>query len=329
MAGCATAPVVETPPPETIPPAPATTVPPPTTEPAPELVVEPLAGFEARSVVFGNVEYRVTDVKVSNQTLRSYASGADPEIGDEFFAFLDITAVNQMSGTMSGRLDASIYRLELADAEVGAADQMGFLSDLTGFIRANTGVDSFLAFPVAEGTDLSSAVLVIGASPDRRARLPLTGPVPEHPYPLEVELGVSAEGDSPTNPGGRIVFTVLGARLTEDSPHENATSPTGLRANEDELFLVFHVQAEKIAGGGPDAINTSAFRLIVDGVPRSPWDAASHPQGSQGSPRLDPGSAVDVWVAFMLPVDAVDLVLQAGLVSGDPALIPIELPPLP
>lgn len=302
-------------------------------EPAPDdepvLITEELAGFAPRSVRFSNVEFTVTGVRTSNQQLRSYAQGGDPAIDEDgLYAYLDITAVNAMSSTMTERLGPGHYKLLLGGNELDAAEELGFLSDLTGFIRANTGVDSFLAFPLDGPMDLAGSELIIGVPPDRRASLPLTGDVPPPAYPVEVELSGSAVGTSPTNPG-TIEFTLLGATLAEDQPLEFATSPTGLRANEDELFLVIHLRAHKVSGGGSDHLGPSAFRLIVDGVPRAPWSSATAPGGSQGSPIVQAGAAIDVWVGFLVAIDASEVALQAGDFDADPAILPIELPPLP
>lgn len=307
----------------TVPPTTATTV------PEPLLVSEDLAGFEPRSVVFANLELAVTGVRLSNQDLRSYAEGGEPEVDEErFHAFLDVTATNRMSSTLADGLEVETYQLRIGEEVFPAAEEMGFLSDLTGLISPNTAVDTFLAFPVPADTDLGGATLVIGVPPDRPATLPLTGSVPEPVFPIEVELEGSAEGVGPTNQG-TVVFTVLGAVLSEDLPQEQATSPTGLRADEDELFLVLHVRAEKVAGPGAELLNTDTFRLLVDGTPRSPWDSAADPAGSPGPPTLDPGAAADAWVAFLIPVDSRDLVLEVGDFAADPGLIPIPLPDLP
>ncbi len=302
---------------------PATT----TTEPEPVLVSEELTGFETRSVVFANVEFIITGVRVSNQELRSYAAGGEPVIDEEnFYAYLDITALNTMTGSQTGGIGVEAFRLLLDGGEFSAADQMSFLSDVTSIIRPNSSVESFLAFQVPEEIDLASGVLVIGVPPDRRASLPLTGDVLAGSYPIQVELGDSAEGVGPTN-GGTIVFTVLDATLSEDRPHE-ATSPTGLRANEDELFLVVHVRAEKVSGRGGDLLSSDAFRLIVDGVPRSPWNSANDPRGINSAPIVEPGAAVDAWVAFLVPIDATELGLQVGDFEEDPGVIPLDLPAL-
>jgi hypothetical protein len=221
---------------------------------------------------------------------------------------------------------ATDFRLEIAGEVFPAIDEMAFLSNLTGFIQANSAVQSFLSFAVHEGVTLAEAVLRVGSPPDRIASLPLTGAVPEPVYPLELDVSGSAEGVGPTNPG-TVVFTLLGASLHEDKPHEHSTSPTGHRANADELFLVLHVRAEK-ASGGPDLLGTGAFRLVVDGVPQAPWDSAGHPAGSAGSPQLAAGAAVDAWVAFLIPTSATELALQVGRFDQDPGLIPVNLPPL-
>ncbi len=308
----------------------STTAPTPTAtlEPVPVLMVEELEGFEPRRVVFANLEFTVTGVRRSNQELRSYGEGGEPIVDEEnAYVYLDISALNRLSSSMSERLTPEIYKLILGDLQVPAVPQMQFLSELSGFIPADSGVDSFLAFQVPPDAELTDPALVIGAPPDRLAHLPLSGPLPEPIFPLEIEVESSAEGVGPTN-GGTIVFTVLGATLSEDNPHEHATSPTGARANEDELFLVVHVRAEKVSGRGSDLLghHGDAFRLLVDGVPRAPWDSATHPSGSVASPSVDPGAAVDAWVAFLIPVEASELILQVGDFEQDPGLIPLELP---
>lgn len=302
--------------------APETTA---TTEPAPTLSEEPLDGFEERSVVFGNVELTVTRVLKSNQEPSSYAEGGDPTIAeDATFAYLDIRATNLLTRTQVGLGDEA-FALRIDSEPVLADESMSFLSDITDILQAGSSVDSFLAFPVPEGADLGEGVLVIGSGEDRPEELPLTGPVPEPDYPTTVELTGSAEGVGPTN-AGTIVYTVLEATWSEDVPHEDANSPTGIRADVGELFLVIHIRAEKVEGRGADLLGDD-FRLFVDGVPQAPWDTAEDPTGSTGSPTVEPGSAVDAWVAFIVPADTEDLGLQVGAIDEDPGLIDLAIAP--
>ena len=300
-----------------------------TTEAEPVLMSTALAGFEPRSVVFANVDFNITQAWISNQEPRSYAEDGEPVIDEEnFYAYLDITAVNMMSSTQTSGMGVETYKLVVDGREFAADFSMSFLSEVAGIIPPNTGVDTFLAFPVPEDIDLTNAILIIGVPPDRLGELALTGEVPEPIYPVQFELTGSAEGVGPTN-GGTIVFTVLDGTLSEDQPHEHANSPTGLRANEDELFFVIHVRAEKISGRGGDVLGGgNGYRLLVDGVPRAEWDSAIHPDGSNESPFAEPGVAADGWVAFLVPIDAAELVLQVGDFEENPGEIPLELPPL-
>lgn len=295
----------------------------PTTEPEPIVESIDLEGFETRSVVFGNVEVEVTAVRTSTEDLRSFEEGGEPVVGDgTVHAILDIAATN-LTGRTQIALGDDAFRLRVDGIEIAGAESLSFLSEVGSSLRPQATVESFLAFPVEAGVDLSTATLVVGASPDRPAELPLSGPVPEPTFPVTLELEGEAEGTGPTN-GGTYVFTLLEATLAEDQPHEDANSPTGIRADEGELFLVIHVRAEKIDGRGNDGL-ADAFRLIVDGTPTAPWDVADDPTGSASTPTGTPGAAVDAWVAFLIAEDVETAELQVGHVDEEPGLIPLNL----
>ncbi|HUH07021.1 MAG TPA: hypothetical protein VML96_04345 [Egibacteraceae bacterium] len=290
---------------------------------APVLHAEELEGFEQRSVVYANVEFTVTGARLTNQELSSYFEGADPVVEEgAVYAILDITASNLMTSSL-GELSEELYSLGIDGESFDPDPSMSFRSEASRLLQPTTTVDTALAFPVPEDVDFGAAVLLIGAAPDRGAQLPLTGPVDEPAYPIEIAADGSAPGIGPTN-AGDLVFTVLGAVLSEDRPHEHATSPTGDRADEGELFLVVTVRAEKTDGRGRELLS-DAFRLLVDGVPRAPWDVADSPEGSVSTPSVDLGAAVDAYVAFLIPEDATDLVLQVGDVEADPGLIPLDV----
>lgn len=294
-------------------------------EPDAEVVTTDLTGFQPRNVVFANVELSVTAAHVTNQDLGSYAEGSEPTVDAEGpFLVLDVRATNLLGSTQVDIPDAA-FTLLVGETPTSLDQRVSFLSEVPGIISANASVESFLAFPVAEGADLTGAALVVGAPPDRVEMLPLTGPVPEPDYPISEPLEGSAEGVGPTN-GGTISFTLLEATLSEDVPHEKATSPTGVRADEGELFLVLHVRAVKTAGRGNDLL-TDGIRLLVDGAPIAPWDLAIDPQGSDQSPTIEPGATSEFWAAFMLPGDAEELALQVGDFSEEPGVIPFTLPP--
>ena len=287
----------------------------------PTLSEAQVAGFEERDVTFANLTYKVLDAHVSNQDLRSYADGGEPEATDTSHLILDVQVANPTGRQIES--DADAISLEVGNDTAGVADD--FLSDATGFIPANETVDGFLAFEVDVDAPVAEAVLVLGAAPDRPARLPLTGVVPEPNFPIELRVSGTANGTGPTN-GGTIRFELLDATLFDDLPHVDTTSPTGERADEGEIFLQVHLRATKTDGRGNDLLADNAFRLLVDGVPRGPFDSATTPEGSTPTPTAEPDVAVDLWVLFAIDAEADAYVLLVGEADEAPGSIPIELP---
>ena len=287
----------------------------------PTLSDEPIDEFEERAATFGNLTYHVLDAHVSNQSLRSYADGTEPEATDTSHLILDVEVENSTGRQIES--DADAISLELGDDSAGVAED--FLTDATGFIPANETVDGFLAFEVESDAPAEDAVLVLGVAPDRPERLPLTGDVPENEFPVDVTVSGTAEGTGPTN-GGTIRFELLDATLFDDLPHGETTSPTGERADEGEIFVQVHLRATKIDGRGNDILSDGAFRMLVDGVPRGPFDSATAPGGSTPTPTAEPGVAVDTWVLFAIDAGADTYVLEVGDLDEAPGSIPIELP---
>ena len=282
---------------------------------------EPVAGFEERDVTFANLTYTVVDAHVSNQDLRSYAEDTEPEATGTSHLILDVQVANPTGRQIES--DADAISMEVGDDTAGVAAD--FLTDATGLIPANETVDGFLAFEVDVDAPVAEAVLILGAAPDRPVRLPLTGDVPEPAFPVELTVSGTADGTGPTN-GGTIRFELLGATLFDDLPHGDTTSPTGERSDEGKFFVQVHLRATKINGRGNDLLGINAFRLLVDGVPRGPFDSATAPDGSAPTPTAQPGVAVDAWVLFAVDAGADTYVLQVGDLDEAPGSIPIELP---
>ena len=290
-----------------------------------EVTSSPIAGFDERSVRFANLDYTVTGATVTDQDLRTYADGTDPEPGEETHLILDVEVENSTARQLESDPDTIV--LELDGDRAGVADD--FLTDATGFIGANETVDGFLAFEVDADAELAGAVVVFGATPDREARLPITGDVDDPDFPIDVDVTGTADGVGPTN-GGTLRFELLGAALFDDLPHGDTTSPTGERADEDEVFIQLHVQITKTDGRGNDVIAPdAAFRLLVDDVARSPFDVATAPEGSTPTPTAEPGATVDAWVLFAVDSTASTHVLQVGDPDEATGTIVVELPTIP
>lgn len=287
----------------------------------PTLTETPIEGFEERSATFGNLTYVVSSAAVTNQDLRSYAEGSEPEPTETTHLVLEVTVENPTARQIES--DADAIRLDVDGDELAVADD--FLTDATGFIGANQTVDGFLAFEVDADASIDDATLVFGADPDRPVLLPLTEPVPEQELPLVVEVTGTAVGTGPTN-GGTLSFELLEATLFADLPHGDTTSPTGERADEGEIFVQLHVQVTKTEGRGNDLLSDAAFKLLVDDVPRAPFDSATAPEGSTPTPTAEPGATVDAWVLFAVDAGADSYVLQVGAADDSPGTITIDLP---
>lgn len=319
-------PVVEATEVPTTPPEPTATevptaTPDPTPTPEPQVIEEAIAGFAEGTVVFGNVEYTATRAVVTNQDLRSYAEGTEPEVDEGArYVVVDVTATNLLGSTQIG-LDDDQVGLVVGDIRLPL--EQGFLSDITTFVQPAATVRSFVAFALAADDDPAAAAVVFGATPDRLAALPLTAAVTDLGYPIVTPIEGQGVGTGPTN-GGTLVFELQEALVAIDLPHEAVTSPTGQRADVGEVFVRLHVTVEKTEGRGNDLLS-DAFRLVVDGAPTEPFDVAETPTGSNGSATAVPGAVVDAWVLFLVPVDAGELALQVGAFDQDPDLIPLEL----
>lgn len=287
-----------------------------------ELLEVPVAGFAERSATFANLDYTLLDATVTNQDLRAYADGSGPSATANTHLIVDVRVTNDTARQLES--DADAIALELDGRNIGVADD--FLSDVTGFIGANQEVDGFLAFAVDPDTAVDDAVIVFGVEPDRTVSLPLTGAVDPDVFPVELALTGAANGAGPTN-SGTIAFEVIEGTLFVDLPHGDTTSPTGERADEGEVFIQVHVQATKTDGRGNDLLSDAAFRLLVDGVARAPFDVATAPTGSTPTPTAEPGVTVDAWVLFAVDAGADTYVLEVGDADapGGPGSIPLAI----
>lgn len=299
----------------------AETAPTTASDDGPALTEEDVAGFEIREATFGNLTYVLTSAHVTNQDLRTYADQSEPEPTDATHLILDVEVENPTSRQIESDPDA--IRLELDGDEIGVADD--FLTDATGFVPANETIDGFLAFEIDATADASTAELVFGATPDRPSRLPLSGTVPGSTLPMELDVAGSADGTGPTN-GGVLTFELLGATLDDDLPHGDTTSPTGERADMGEIFVQLHLRVTKVEGRGNDLLTDDAFKLLVDGVARAPFDSATAPEGSTSTPTAEPDASVDAWVLFAVEAGAGSYVLQVGDADEGPGTITIEIP---
>jgi hypothetical protein len=267
-----------------------------------------------RSTEFANIEFSLAGARSIRQTPASYAAGGQPEPSDRTYAFLDLVARNT-STRVDIRLPKDVFQL-LVDASTALEVVGGGF----GSLDADTAADGFLAFELPEGFDLAAAVLQIGRRPDTPALLPLSGTVPTSSYPIWVDLRGSVVGPGQVW-GEPVTFDLNSVVFSKDLAVERCCPPTGPRADQDEVFVTFNLQATGPDNRYGDSVGGRSVRILVDGVSRAPWDVptlSSH------------GETVDFAASFVVSGAVRELVLELGDSSaGDPGRIPIPLPTLP
>ena len=267
-----------------------------------------------RSTVFANVEFSLTTVRLARQTPASYEAGGEAESTDRPYAFLELTAHNR-SVAVAIRMPDDVFQLDIGRSRFVEMAGGGFAE-----IGADTTIDGMLAFEVPDDVDLAAAVLRIGRRPDSPALLPLSGEVPKTGFPFELDVRGSVVAPGATW-GSPVTFELVGAIVSKDLVVERCCPDTGPRADEDEVFVTFSLQATGPDDLFGDSINADAVRLIVDGLPRSAW----HVPG-----KTSKGETVDVAAVFVVPTTTRFLELELGDSSaGETGRIPIPLPSMP
>jgi hypothetical protein len=289
-----------------------------TAEPTPTALAvthEAIPGLVRNSVTFANIEYTLTDGFVSNQDPRNYADKASPEPTEATRVFLLVSGKNPTSSRPG--LVAEVFRLVLGDGKSVAADAL--FGDGEDFIAppANATADGFLAFEVQPGTSLDGASLSIGLPPDRVAALMLTGSQPKETYPIKLAASGEARGIGITN-SSKLLYTLLDGSLYIDNPLDSPNYDTGVRANDDELFLVLDIRL-LMESGTLEGTFKDQFRLLVDGAAKAPWNS---PKGDS----IGVGASVDTQVGWLIPASAKAVTLQVGDPTKEPGTIAITLP---
>jgi hypothetical protein len=177
-------------------------------------------------------------------------------------------------------------------------------------IPAGGRVTATAVFPVAADLDLAKAAFVIDESDRVPAVLPLAGPVPVDPYPVEGDVtGSSGEIPSACIIASTLEVEPLAVRGTLDAGSDRAELGTH--------FVVVDVRFT--AGAGDQACILADFvRLVVDGVAVAPVEPLSE--------QFPAGTSIEETYAFVVPDDATALELGVGVAGETVASFPISFP---
>jgi hypothetical protein len=191
---------------------------------------------------------------------------------------------------------------------------LGYATTQPVEIAPNGKAERTAFVPVEGELKLADAALLIAEDKKLPAEVPLSGEVPESPFPLPVTVPtntVQLYGYYPYN------FTLKSAELTEEYKR--------VRASEGTHLVVVQLRIEPL---GPNAYyDDDTVRLVVDGTPYG----SVHEEPS--SLNIIGGGADDVVEVYELPDDYTE-VSMLGTSNGDPSEHPdvpfaITVPPLP
>lgn len=259
----------------------------------------PLAGTLPRNASFAGVDFTVVMAEVTNVPPLSFSG--EPTPGPDLIARLDLNAHNASAADADYQFTNDAFWLRTYSGQMIPAE------DVTGIhvsldLLAGASEEATLYFFVPEIDALDGAVLLIGRPPDAQAFLPLTGPVvpPDYPRDLQPIGGESTHA-------GPIEWTILASTLTWDRPPAVCCPETGVRANEDELFLTLSVRGT-VDGSqyGQASITSDGVILLADGSP------LGEGLSFEGRASVPEGESFEFQTAWVIPATATELVLQFG-----------------
>ena len=295
-----------------------------------------------RSVVYGNLDFKITKGILTRESTDTYSSGKAPEPGDTTHLFLHVTAVNELL-SIDLRYPAAMMTLRLANGETlkpvdgrleGSFYSPGSRSGGRGWlVRKGSSSSRILSYEIADGTDLNGAALVVGEPGLRAAELPLVGSVPVDPLPVAADFAprvVMASANLAAGPSTDVRYEILSVEVDIDHGHDltgiagsikdRTDQPGGIgrRSAPSDVFVRVKVRVSGTSHPGANFFDTM-FRMMVDGVPRS---STTHLNKT-----LLPGQTGEFELVFRIPRDPGNVALRVGHPAGSTADIQMTLPP--
>jgi hypothetical protein len=254
----------------------------------------PLEGPLPRPVRYGGLQFSVVKGAITNQ---SPDGQLDPS---HAYAYLDLTVQNPQGA--SSLIAPGLARLQLADGKAYADGSQASVA-----VPAQASAELQAVFPVPVDATWADAQLVLGRPEKEPAVLPLTGPVPTSPYPLQLAATGEATAKSYT-------YKLTGATVDLDDKLQ--------RVDQGKRFLRLTLQVARNGDSndwGGKTVMAENFRLLVDGQPLAPLDAPNE--------LINLNSSVPAEVVFVVPATAshVDLQVNEDGDSGTAKTIPVNL----
>lgn len=265
--------------------------------PTPKPISKSLNAALPRSTRYAGVVFTITGGELTNADPN--ASNDARYRSDRLYAILPVKLDNTQ-GDRDVALSSDLVRLQLSDGNQYQND--GRFSIEVAGAATRSGQ---LVFGVPSTASWTGAKLILRESGKEPAVLPLDGKAPGVPGPLDLKL-------STEKTVGTVTYRVL--RATLDTARNGQQVAQGMR------FLRFNLRVVNEGREPGGALVTDRnFRLLVDGDSLAPDDYPSV--------AIPPQSKVDGSVDFTIPVDAKNVTLQVGDLSGPKAQVTVKLKP--
>jgi hypothetical protein len=270
-----------------------------------------LSGTLPRSADFLGVRFTVEAAHVTNT--HPYTIFGEPQPGAELFAVLEISAENETRAATEYRFNDESFSLRTYSGQVLPTVAAPGVYDFGRLEPGQSGSDD-VVFGVFTPDVLDGASLLIGRPPDVPTVLPLTAPVHDPTYPIEV-IPASEE---PLQ-AGAIAWSVLDGEASLDRPAGVCCPDTGLRADEGELFVTLELRG-RVSGSryGQASVVSDAVRLVVDGTALKAF-------GFDGKANVPEGQAYDFSSTWLIDAGAELVELEVGSGTADARRMPLGI----
>ncbi len=293
------------------------------------------------SVVHADVEYRFTDLRISELDPGT-AEMADVMDAEDFASMIDqarqrgeldgaylyvpVTVVNQEADSV--HLSSDSFRLLEADELARSPHNYPSVS-----VAAGAAEEVEVVFELADD-DLTGMHLQLGDVEEVPSLIELPeGDVVESGYPIDVTVEGNGRIVHPAfvGPTNTIELDVAVTEVTvgvDLAPELEASWQVARRATAGHRYLHVGLEVDNLGGDGMHddhdglAPDDAAFQLIVDGVATAPMSAQLSVDR-----MLLPGNTAELVLVFEVPVDVDEVMLELGV--EEPLEVEIVLDELP
>lgn len=296
----------------------STTTPSTTTSSTIDLSLAVLDAGLPRTGTYGFVDVTVEEAAIGQIVPASYLRDKQ-EPDEDTYLFLTMEVEN-LSLEHTANWTPSPYGLTISGQPAGAPIMLEGRPHIG--LTPGSKSDAVVAFEIPADVTFDELAFTLAIEDTIPLVIPLTGEMPDWPWPIEVEVSGSAdlEGEG-ISCGQAVTVEMLGGEVSVDLIDTESNIAGGRRALEGERFLTIDGRVTnhggQRCGGGSSNVTGDSVRIVVDGVPRAPVGFVNQ--------TVAPNGAIAFVWHFTYPVDASEVEIVFGDEDADHLRVPIDL----